>query len=78
VRALGQRYDVVFADPPYAQGVPVTALAALREAGCIDADSSIVYEHSGRAAAPSLQGFAVTRTVRYGDVALSFLRVDEA
>ncbi|HXP93740.1 MAG TPA: 16S rRNA (guanine(966)-N(2))-methyltransferase RsmD [Candidatus Binatia bacterium] len=76
VRTLTGRYDVVFADPPYAMGVPDTVLHGLAAAGLVDERTTIVFEHSGRAAAPELTGFAVTRTERYGDVALSFLRVD--
>ena len=73
---LTGRYDIVFADPPYAQGVPRDVLAALADAGRIDERSIVIYEHAARAGAPELAGFTVTRTERYGDVALSFLRVD--
>jgi 16S rRNA (guanine966-N2)-methyltransferase len=75
-RALRGRYDLVFADPPYVQGFPGALFTALAAAGVVDRETSIVFEHSGRANAPALPGFAVTRTERYGDVALSFLRVD--
>jgi 16S rRNA (guanine966-N2)-methyltransferase len=75
-RALAQCYDVVFVDPPYAQGVPAAALRALGDAGALDENTTVVYEHPGRAAVPEAAGFVVTRTERYGDVALSFMRLD--
>lgn len=75
-RALAGRYDIVFADPPYAQGIPSAVLAALVAAGRIDANTIVVYEHPGRAETPAAAGFKVTRTERYGDVALSFMAVD--
>lgn len=75
-RVLSGRYDVVFADPPYAQGFPGEVFAALAAAARIDEATTLVYEHPGRAAAPEHPGLSVTRTERYGDVALSFLRVD--
>lgn len=75
-RVLRGRYDLVFADPPYAQGFPSALFTGLAGAGVVDRETAIVFEHSGRAEAPALSGFAVTRTERYGDVALSFLRVD--
>ena len=71
------RYDVVFADPPYAQPYPAAAFAALRERHAIDAATTVVYEHSSRAGAPADPAMTVERTERYGEVALAFLRPRE-
>jgi 16S rRNA G966 N2-methylase RsmD len=67
------RYDLVFADPPYAQPYPAEAFATLRERGAIDESSLIVYEHSARAAAPADPAFHLERSAAYGEVALAFL-----
>jgi 16S rRNA (guanine966-N2)-methyltransferase len=72
------RYDLVFADPPYAQAYPAAAFAALRERGAIDERSLVVYEHSSRDAAPADPGFSVQRTAIYGEVALAFLAPEPA
>jgi 16S rRNA (guanine966-N2)-methyltransferase len=69
------RFDLVFADPPYAQPFPIGAFRTLRERASIDADSLIVYEHSARAEAPHIDGFTIERTARYGEVALAFVRI---
>lgn len=76
VRILRGRYDLVFADPPYAQGFPADLFAQLAEGGTVDGEAMLVYEHPGRAGAPESAPFRVTRTERYGDVALSFMRLD--
>jgi 16S rRNA G966 N2-methylase RsmD len=68
------RFDLVFADPPYAHAYPVALFAALREAHAIDAATTVVYEHAARSAPPNDPGMRVERTERYGEVALSFLR----
>ena len=73
-RMVAGRFDLVFADPPYAQAFPATAFATLRARGAIDERSLIVYEHSARAAAPHDPAFRVERTAVYGEVALAFLR----
>jgi 16S rRNA (guanine966-N2)-methyltransferase len=73
VARLRGPYDLVFADPPYAQPYPAALFAALRASGAVSPASLIVYEHSSAVAAPADPGFAVTRTARYGAVALSFL-----
>ncbi len=74
VRAVAGRYDLVFADPPYAQPYPAAALAVLRERRAIDAGTTVVFEHAAHEPAPSDSAMAVERTERYGAVALAFLR----
>lgn len=68
------RYDVVFADPPYAQPYPAAAFAALRERRAIDERSVVVYEHSVRDAVPGDPSFSLQREASYGEVALAFLQ----
>ena len=72
-QTLAGRFDLVFADPPYAQAYPRAAFATLRARGTIDAATTVVYEHAARTAPPDDPGMAVTRTATYGEVALTFL-----
>ena len=74
VRAVDGRYDLVFADPPYAQPYPREALGALRERRAIDAGTTVVYEHAARTPAPQDPAMRLERSERYGEVALAFLR----
>jgi 16S rRNA (guanine966-N2)-methyltransferase len=74
VRAVAGRYDLVFADPPYADPYPHGALSTLRERRAIDAGSTVVFEHSSHQPAPADPGMHVERAERYGEVALAFLR----
>ncbi len=74
VARLNGRYDVVFADPPYALAYPGGLFAQLRASGAVDARTLLVYEHSATVAAPDDAGYTVLRTARYGAVALSFLQ----
>jgi 16S rRNA (guanine966-N2)-methyltransferase len=74
VARLSGRFDLVFADPPYAQPYPGGVFGALRARGAIDAESLVVYEHSSREAAPADPQFALVRSERYGAVALAFLK----
>jgi 16S rRNA (guanine966-N2)-methyltransferase len=71
---LRERYDLVFADPPYAMPYPASTFSALRESGAIDSETLVVYEHSAEQAPPDDPRFAVTRTAKYGAVALAFLK----
>ena len=75
VARLDGRFDIVYADPPYALPPPHAVFTALRERGRIDTASTLVYEH--RTDAPSLEGpgFVSLREARYGEVTLQFLGV---
>jgi 16S rRNA (guanine966-N2)-methyltransferase len=77
-RVVDGRYDLVFADPPYAQPYPASTFATLRERGAIDERSLVIYEHSSRLEAPSDPAFNVQRTATYGEVALAFLAPEPA
>lgn len=68
------RFDVVFADPPFAQSAPCDVFDRLHERGCIDDRTLIVYER--RSSAPPMQcpQWRTERTVQYGAVALEFAR----
>jgi 16S rRNA (guanine966-N2)-methyltransferase len=77
-RMVDGRYDLVFADPPYAQAYPGATFATLRERGAIDERSLVVYEHSSRLPAPSGAGFHLERAAVYGEVALAFLQPEPA
>lgn len=77
VRGLAGRYDLVFADPPYAQPYPAAALRALRDRCAIDERTTVVYEHSSRREPPADALMRAERSERYGEVALTFLRPQE-
>jgi len=74
VGRLHGRYDLVFADPPFAQVLPPGMLETLRGRGLVDRDSLVVYEHSARMPAAAPEGFTVAREAAYGSVALTFLQ----
>jgi 16S rRNA (guanine966-N2)-methyltransferase len=73
---LRGRFDLVFADPPFAQAAPYQALESLRACGRLDARSLIMYERRHSAPAFACPGWRSERTERYGEVALEFLRFD--
>jgi pantetheine-phosphate adenylyltransferase/16S rRNA (guanine(966)-N(2))-methyltransferase RsmD len=70
--ARGQRFDLVFVDPPYAEG-PEAALAALDAAGIVAPGGRVVAEHDRRHPPPDRAGL-LSRTDRrtFGDTAVSF------
>jgi 16S rRNA (guanine966-N2)-methyltransferase len=75
VRGVQGPFDVVFADPPYAQPYPAGVFAVLRERALLATDALVVYEHSSHDEPPADPAFALARSERYGAVALAFLTV---
>jgi 16S rRNA (guanine966-N2)-methyltransferase len=71
-RAVGDPYDIVYADPPYASPPPERAFTSLRESGAIGPSTLVIYEH--RRGTPSvIAGLRSVRLARYGEVALEFM-----
>lgn len=72
-RVLGP-FDLVYADPPYDDPVPVAVFERLLQRATLGPDALLVYEHRARAAAFEAPAFTTVRKARYGEVALQFLR----
>jgi 16S rRNA (guanine966-N2)-methyltransferase len=73
-----ERFDVVFADPPYgnAERFPVEELAGV--AGVLAEDGVVVVQTDARAAAPGLPGLAPTARREYGRNVFHFLAFFDA
>jgi 16S rRNA (guanine966-N2)-methyltransferase len=71
----GERFDIIFADPPYDQGLALETLQYLEKGNASAEDGIIVLQHSVREkleASPN-QAMEVIDQRRYGDTMLSFL-----
>lgn len=70
--AQGDRFDVIFCDPPWQRGISAEVrqrmLDALAQGGWI------VVEHPAKAPAPELEGVECFKQRSYGDTALAFYR----
>jgi 16S rRNA (guanine(966)-N(2))-methyltransferase RsmD len=67
-------FDLVFLDPPYAQGPPVQDLECLVTGGFLAAGASVVLETMGPDAPAPVEGLEVMSRRHYGDTTLVFLR----
>lgn len=71
----GAPYDLVFADPPYGQGLAEQALAALLAGKWVRATALIVVEEDKRADFCAPQGFHEIKRREKGDTELIFLTI---
>ena len=75
---LTGRFDIVYADPPYALPPPHLSLSTLRARGVIDARTLIAYERGDGKPPFAAPGFTTAREAHYGDTVLQFIAVEAA
>ena len=71
----GERFDLVFLDPPYEAGLVETTLEALGGGGLLMSEGLVVVQHfTKRAPAATIGVLATFRTRRFGETTLTFYR----
>lgn len=72
--AAGERYDLVFCDPPYGRGLAEQALAGALAGGWLAPEALILVEESVEAAFTAPEGFEELERRRYDTTEVVFLR----
>ncbi len=67
-------FDLVFADPPYGQGLAEKALASARDGGWLKPQALVVVEEAADAGFTAPEGFEELERRQYDDTELIFLR----
>jgi 16S rRNA (guanine(966)-N(2))-methyltransferase RsmD len=71
----GERFDLIFLDPPYDKGLVDKSLKAIAQAELLDAAGRVVVEHSAREGVKTIYNNLVLHDQRrYGDTLLSFFK----
>jgi len=71
--AEGECFQLVLADPPYADAEPAGPLAELAAEGLLAPDAVVVVERSRRHSLPEIPGLRPRDSRRYGDTVLEWL-----
>lgn len=74
VAAAGERYDLVFCDPPYGRGLAELALAGALAGGWLAPEALVLVEESVEAAFTAPEGFEELERRRYDATEVVFLR----
>lgn len=75
LQAKESAFDLVFADPPYAEvsgGAAVRALVSLVRADLVAPGGTLILEHASADPSPAMEGLAFIESRRHGDTTLSF------
>ena len=71
-------FDIVYADPPYDNEVPLQMFRLLLERELLAPEAFVIFEHSARTILPEIPGYRCVREEVYGDVALAFFTPQRA
>lgn len=75
----GEKFDLIFLDPPYERGLVKTTLEAIGQCALLNPAAIVVVEHSGRESVrPGYGELILNDQRRYGDTLLSFFDKSEA
>lgn len=77
LKALDEKFDIVFIDPPYAEGLYEKTLDMLFNGGLLKEEFTVIVEHDKRVEIPPCKG-TVMKTKRYGDVRITVIRGEYA
>jgi 16S rRNA (guanine(966)-N(2))-methyltransferase RsmD len=75
--AAGERFDIVFLDPPYEAGLTETTLLRLADAAVVPPGAIVVAQHfTKQAPARTIGPLHAFRTRRFGETTLTFYRAE--
>lgn len=77
LKSEGQKFDIVFIDPPYMEGFNESVLKAIVEADLLDGDGKIILERSSKTEQPSVEGLTIYREKEYRTTVMTFLTLEE-
>ncbi|MDD5945027.1 MAG: 16S rRNA (guanine(966)-N(2))-methyltransferase RsmD [Clostridia bacterium] len=73
----GEKFDIIYMDPPYAEGFYSPVLEAVRASGILKEDGYIVAESAKDFVFPAVKGFKVFKERKCGPAVMTFLNVEE-
>jgi len=76
-RLAGQKFDLIFLDPPYAAELMAPTLEMIVRLRLLAEDGLIVAEHDAKDTLTAPAGLRVSDTRRYGTVGLTFFKWEE-
>lgn len=73
----GERFDIIFMDPPYMEGLVEPALNAIVKSGIVDTDCKIIVERGSKTEPPVAEGLKIYREKEYRTTVITFLTLEE-
>ena len=80
IRALGKqgkKYDIIFMDPPYAEGFYEPVLKEIRKSNILSENGYVVAEAAKGYTLPAIEGFKIFKERKCGPAVMMFLNLEE-
>ena len=77
LKIKGEKFDMVFMDPPYMEGFTEPVLKALAVSGILADECKIIVERSSKTEMPSVEGLTIYREKEYKTTVMTFLTLEE-
>ena len=77
LKADNEKFDIIFMDPPYAEGLVEPTLEAIVKSGIADKDCKIIVERGSNTEPPMAEGLKIYREKEYRTTVISFLTLEE-
>ena len=73
-RLTGEKFDLIYLDPPYRADYYEDILVRIRETGVLKEDGIVVFEHATERDFPEISGYLSLDRRKYGSVTLEILK----
>lgn len=73
----GEKFNIIFMDPPYSEGFYEPVLKAVKDAGILEKDGYIVAETAKGSTFHTVEGFNVIKERKCGPAVIMFLNLEE-
>ena len=73
----GDKFDIIFMDPPYAAGYYVPVMEAIKKADILAAEGYIVAESAKGVDFTAAEGFKIFKERKFGPAVMNFLNLEE-
>ena len=77
LRRRGDKFDIIFMDPPYAAGYYVPVMEAIKKADILAAEGYIVAESAKGVDFTAAEGFKIFKERKCGPAVMNFLNLEE-
>ena len=73
----GRKFDIIFMDPPYAEGFYEPVLKEIKKADILSEDGYVVAEAAKGYTLPAIEGFKIFKERKCGPAVMMFLNLEE-
>ena len=75
--AKGEKFDIIFMDPPYNMGFYEPVLKAIKSSKILSDDGYIIAERSPKVSIPEIEGLKILREKEYKTTVMTFMALED-